>query len=277
MKDINIVIVNYKMKENIEKCLTSLYQDLEGSTLDIAIVIVDNASGDNIKQFLQEKFPKVICIEQKENCGFGISQNLGMKAVEAKYYFALNPDTQFHVGQKTLQRLYDFMEHNPKVGMIGPKLVYPDGSLQYSCWRFPPLLQPFYQRTKLGKTNHGQKRVAFHHMKDFDHNATRPVDALMGSAMFVRKQALDTVGGFDERFFMYYEDIDWSRRMWEAHYPVYYVHDIILTHIHGRGSAKIPGIINALLKNKLARIHVTSWFKYLWKWRGKNQYYKNIS
>ncbi|PIR77637.1 MAG: hypothetical protein COU30_01320, partial [Candidatus Magasanikbacteria bacterium CG10_big_fil_rev_8_21_14_0_10_38_6] len=93
-------------------------------------------------------------------------------------------------------------------------------------------------------------------------------------AMFVRGTAYKEIGGFDDRFFMYFEDIDWSLRMWEAHWPVYYTHDIVLTHIHGKGSAKVPGVINALLKNKLARIHFKSWLQYMWKWRGNNKYYK---
>lgn len=277
MKDINVVIVNYKMKDNIEKCLSSFFQDLEGSSLDVQVVVVNNSPQDGLKEMLSEKFPQVKYREQSGNPGFGKSQNAGMRAVDAKYYFALNPATHFHVGEKTLQRLYDFMERHPKVGMIGPKLVYPDGSLQYSCWRFPPFFQPLYQRTKLGKTRHGEKRVAYHHMKDFDHNHTIPVDAIMGSAMFVRKYATDQAGLFDERFFMYYEDIDWCLRMWEAGWPVYYVHDISLTHIHGRGSAKIPGVFRALIKNKLARIHLMSWIKYLLKWRGNHKYYAKLS
>lgn len=277
MKDINIVIVNYKMKENIEKCLSSLFQDLVGSFLDVQVVVVDNSPQDGLQELLKEKFPQVLYIGQTGNVGFGKSQNQGMKAVDAKYYFALNPDTIFHVGQKILDRFYSFMEKNPKVGMVGPKLLYPDGTLQYSCWRFPPFFQPFYQRTKLGKTRHGEKRVAYHHMKDFDHNHTIPVDALMGSAMFVRKEAVDAVGMFDERFFMYYEDIDWCLRMWESGWPVYYLNDVVLTHIHGRGSAKIPGVFRALIKNKLARIHVTSWFKYILKWRGNHKYYAKLS
>ena len=96
----------------------------------------------------------------------------------------------------------------------------------------------------------------------------------MGSAMFARKEALGEVGLFDERFWMYYEDIDWCLRMWEAGWPVYYLHDIVIMHAHGRGSAKVPGVMKALLKNKLARVHLSSWLKFMWKWRGSSKYYK---
>lgn len=273
MVDINIVIVNYKMKDKIAVCLDTLFQELNASPLQVQVTVVDNHSEDGIDTFLKDTFPSVVFIGQDENVGFGKSQNKGMKAAEARYYFALNPDTVFDPSQKTIERLYQFMEANPKVGMIGPKLIYPDGSLQYSCWRYPSFFQPFFQRTKLGKTTWGEKKVAEHHMKDWDHNSTKPVDAIMGSAMFARKEAVDQVGMFDERYFMYYEDIDWSLSMWEHGWPVYYVHDIVLTHIHGRGSAKVPGVFRALFKNKLARIHVRSWLSFLWKWKGSHKYY----
>ncbi len=273
MKDISIVIVNYKMRDLIDKCLHTLFEDMRGVGLDIDIVVIDNNSHDGVGELLKEKYPTVRFIPQDVNPGFGTSQNKGMSSVDATYYFALNPDTEFLPEQHTIQRLYSFMENNPNVGMVGPRIVYPDGSLQYSCWRFPSFFQPFYNRTKLGSTKWGKRKYDHHMMKDFGHDKTMPVDAIMGSAMFVRGSAIKDVGMFDENFWMYYEDIDWSLRMWEAGWPVYYVHDIVLQHLHGRGSASVPGLFNALIKNKLFRVHVRSWLKYMWKWRGTNKYY----
>ncbi len=275
MKDISIVIVNYKMKDLIDKCLQTLFADIAGDTLDISIVVVDNNSGDTVEALLKEIYPSVHFIPQQTNPGLGTSANVGMKAVEAKYYFALNPDTEFFAGLHTIRRMYDYMEQHPNIGMIGPKIMYPDGSLQYSCWRFPSFLQPFYNRTKLGKSTHGKRKHDYHMMRDFDHESTIPVDAIMGSAMFVRGTAISDVGMFDERFWMYFEDIDWSLRMWETGWSVYYVHDIVLMHLHGRGSAAVPGVFNAFFRNKLFRAHVKSWLKYMWKWRGNNKYYTN--
>lgn len=273
MKDIAIIVVNYKMKEHIEKCFASLFSQIAQSTLDIGVVVVDSASDDNINLFLIEHYPQVKCILLQENGGFGKAQNVGMKSIEAKYYFILNPDTEFSGADHTLERLHHFMESHPNVGMAGPKLLNSDGSLQYSCWRFPTFWQPVFSRTRLGEKGKG-KRIADHYfMKDFDHNSTRPVDALMGSAMFVRAEALKEVGVFDERFWMYFEDVDWCIRMWEAGWPIYYVHDAVLKHTHRRGSAKVPGIVRGFFKNKLARIHFVSWIKYFWKWRNTQQYY----
>lgn len=273
MFNINIVIVNYKMKADIEKCLASLFLDYAGDQLNIHVTIVDNASGDGIEALFKKKYPAVQCILLPVNVGFGGANNVGLKTVESKYKFILNPDTYFFPGQHVIKKLYDFMEQHPKVGMIGPKMLYPDGSLQLSCYRFPSFWQPFFSRTKLGAKGWGKKINDAATMKEFSHERTQPVDWVMGSAMFARSKALDTVGLFDDSFFMYYEDSDLCRRFWEVGWPVYYVHDIVLQHVHGRGSAKVPGILKALYKNRLARVHLISWLKYMWKWRGNSKYY----
>ena len=273
MKDVSVVIVNYKMKDVLVACLKSLYLDISKSDLDISVVVVDNNSEDGLRHALMRDFPGVLCVELGENVGFGAAQNRGIEAVLARYYFILNPDTYFNPKKKTVQPLFNFMEKHRKVGVIGPKVLYPDGTLQYSCWRFPTFLQPFFSRTFLGEKGLGRRCSSTYFMKDFNHLHTIPVDAVMGSALFVRRDALKEVGGFDERYFMYFEDIDWCRRFWEAGWPVYYVHDIVLTHIHGRGSAKVAGFFSALIKNKLTRDHIRSWLRYTWKWYGNKKFY----
>ena len=273
MADINIIIVNYKMKDQIDRCLASLLADFVGDTVSVHIVVVDNASHDGIETLLKEKYPSVQCIAQSENIGFGRAQNVGIASAESKYHFVLNPDTYFYPGEHTLKKLYDFMEANPRVGVVGPKILYPDGSLQYSCYRFPTFWQPIFSRTQWGQKGRGKKMHEFLLMKDFDHNRAMPVDWVMGSAMLVRSDAMKQVGLFDDRFWMYYEDSDWCRRMWEAGWAVYYVPSIKIEHVHNRDSAKIPGAFKALIKNNLARVHVMSWLKYMWKWRGNYRYY----
>ncbi len=273
MKDIAIIVVNYKMKKHIEKCFSSLFSEIVSSQLQIEVVVVDNASRDGIESFLKEKYPTVRYIGLEENYGFGRAQNIGMKSVDSKYYFVLNPDTSFVPGERVLEKLFQFMESLPHVGMCGPKLLNEDGTLQSSCWRFPTVFQPIFSRTVFGRRGKGRKISDHYFMKDFDHGSTRPVDVIMGSAMFVRSEALAEVGMFDERFIMYFEDTDWCLRMWEKKWAVYYVHDSILTHTHRRGSAEVPGIIQGFFRNKLARTHFLSWLLYVWKWRGTRVYY----
>jgi hypothetical protein len=272
MFDVCITIVNTKEKEQIEKSLETLYKDSVNSGLNFKVVIIDNASHDNIGD-LKTKFSNLDIIFQEKNQGFGRSHNIAIKSVEAKYYFVLNPDTVFPENGNFLRKMFDFMEKNPRVGIAGPKILYPDGSLQYSCFRFPSFFQPIYSRTKLGQSGKGEKIKNKFLMKDFSHEKTLPVDWVMGSAMFVRAKAIEDAGMFDDWFWMYAEDSDWCRRMWEKNWCVYYVHDVVMSHAHGRASAKVPGVFNALLKNKYARAHLLSWFKYSWKWRGTNKYY----
>jgi len=274
MFDIAITLVNTKEKKDIEHSLETLFADSKDSGLNIAVVIVDNASEDGIEE-LKDKFSNVTVIKQEKNEGFGKSHNKAFALVMAEYYFVLNPDTEFPIGQGFLRKMYDFMESHPKVGIAGPKILYPDGSLQYSCYRFPSFWQPIFSRTKWGKRGKGKEIADKFLMKDFDHESTIPVDWVMGSAMFVRRAAMDDgVGGFDDLFWMYAEDSDWCRRMWEKHWAVYYIHNVYLKHVHGRASAKVPGILNALFKNRYARVHLWSWLKYFWKWRGNHKYYR---
>jgi len=272
MTDVCVTIVNTRERAEVEKSLESLYTDTRDSGVSFSVVIVDNASGENIED-LEKKFANLRVIKQDKNLGFGYSHNRAFETAVARYYFILNPDTDFPAGQNFLAKFVRFMDDNPKIGMAGPKIYYPDGSLQYSCYRYPSFFQPVFSRTSLGQTEYGKKASDRYLMKDFDHNKTVPVDWVMGSAMFYRRAAYEQVGGFDERYFMYAEDSDLCRRNWEAGWAVYYVHNIVLNHVHGRASAKVQNPVIAILKNRFTRVHIYSWLKYFLKWRRNRRYY----
>jgi len=278
MKDINIVFLNYLMKDDILRAVDSLILDIKNSQYNIQIIVTDNSENkDNIKEELAEKFPEVKYIDCGGNIGFGAGNLKGFKSCEARYYFALNRDTIIPENSRTIDKIIEFMDSHPKIACIGPKLLNMDGSLQYSCYRFdlPSILIKPLKQINLDKKYKWVKKHADNLiMKDFDHNETRPVDWVLGAAMVVRKEVVEDIGWFDDRYFMYLEDCDWCHRMWEKNWPVYYVHDIIILHAHARESAKVPGLLKAIFKNKLARIHAKSWIKYLWKWRGNHKYYK---
>ena len=249
MKDISIVIVNYKMKDVLVACLRSLYRDITNSPLDVSVVVVDNNSEDGLREVLLREFPTALCVELGNNPGFGAAQNCGMAATEATYYFALNPDTDFSSDTNIVDRLYAFMEEHPKIGMIGPKIQYPDGTLQYSCWRFPTFFQPLFSRTSLGKKGRGQQYAARYFMKEFDHGSTIPVDAVMGSALFVRGTAVKEVGNFDDRFFMYFEDIDLCKRLQKKNKKIYLISSIKVNHKGGSSSDESISEARELTRN----------------------------
>jgi GT2 family glycosyltransferase len=271
IKDIHIVFVNYFTKDDILDAVASVFRDILNCPYSVQITVADNSENkDSIKEDLAVKFPQVRYVDCGGNIGFGKGNTIGFKSAPARYYFALNRDTIVPENSRVIERLIKFMDDHPKIGCVGPKLLNIDGSLQYSCYRFDLqsiLIKPFKQINLDKKYTWVQRLSDRLLMKDFDHNSTRPVDWVLGAAMIVRQEVVDQIGWFDGRYFMYLEDSDWCRAMWNAGWPVYYVHDIVIMHKHARESSKIPGVFKALIKNKLARIHLMSWVKYLWKWR----------
>lgn len=274
MHDINIVIVNWKMKDDIDRCLDSLFADAKNSGLDIAAHVIDNSrNADGIKKILEEKYAGVKYIDPGGNIGFGKAQNLGFKSAEAKFYLALNPDIEFPAGGGALKRMAEFMDKSPRVGIAGPKLLNMDGSIQESCCRFPRFFDQIARRAGLDKKFlFFKNKVGYYLMRDFDRDKTTAVDWLTGAFMFVRREMAGKIGFFDERFFMYFEDCDWCRRAWRAGWQVFYVHDIILKHGHRRESAG-KSIWASIFKNPVSRIHIKSWLKYFMKWGLKNEHF----
>lgn len=266
MVDISVVILNFKMRKLVEACLATLFKDIEQSGLSVAVVVTDNASEDGLLEWIAQNYPSVTTIAHAGNIGFACGVNPGLVAAAAKYYFVLNPDTEF-IQEKSLRRLYDWMEAHKKVGVCAPKLLNADGTTQFSSHRFPSLTVQLLRRSPLSKYRYFSRAIDKFLLKDMVRTQAHPVDWVQGSAMFIRKEALDKVGLLDERFWMYFEDTDWCRRFWKAGWFIYYLPEISVRHVHGRGSAKVPGMIIPILKNKLARQHLYSWFKYFWKWR----------
>lgn len=262
-----IVIVNYKMADFFRPLLASLKEQMENSDIVTRIIVVDNNSNDCIDEVVAHSglTDFITTIYQKVNCGYASGVNAGIKSISAEYYFVINPDIVFFE-EHTLKRLCTFMDQHQEIGMAAPKLLNDDGSLQFSCWRFPRFLVPLYRRTRFGNTFSGKSALSHFLMHTWQHNETLPVDCLMGSAMFVRASVLPKVGLMSEDYFMYFEDMDWCQSFWEKHIPIYYVHDIRLRHGWQRDSAKILGL-KSLFLNHLTRIHVKSWLKYMKRWR----------
>ncbi len=281
MKDLNIVFLNYFCKADILQAIDSVLKDVAGTIYDIQITVADNSNNeDAIGKDLYQKFPQVKYINTGGNIGFGQGNAAGFMATPARYYFALNRDTLIPEQGKTIDRLIAFMDAHPRIGCVGPKLIGMDGSLQRACFRFDfrsLLIKPLKQINWDNKFKWVKRYTDRLLMTDFDHNETRPVDWVLGAAMLVRHEVVQEIGWFDKRYFMYMEDCDWCRTMWNKGWPVYYVHDVVIKHRHTRESAKVPGVIKPLLTNRLARIHALSWLKYMWKWRGTHHHYGPLS
>ena len=283
MLDLSLVILNYKQKGLVRQCLKGILS--AQPRLKYEIIVVDNNSQDGclaaVKQLftpgqaeaalpeslfkkLESPPPALITIPSATNGGFALGNNLGLKRARGKYALILNPDIAVVPG--VLEKMFLFMEKNPSVGIIGPKLINPDGSVQYSCRRFPSWWMPLYRRSFLGKLPIAKRGLEYYLMMDFDHNQTAPVDWLFGACLMIRRSVLEKIGPFDERFFMYFEDLDWCRRCWQADCQVYYFAAAELVHYHQRLSAERSGILG--LFKKAGRIHLTSGLKYFAKYLG---------
>jgi GT2 family glycosyltransferase len=255
--DLSIIIVNYKSQEKVLKCLEAL-EKAELGDLRYEIIVVDNNSGDDLAE-VAAKFPEVKIIKSDKNLGMGGGNNLGAKNSQGKSIFILNPDTA--VLGDAIIKLHRHLQDNPAIGIVGPKLLNTDGTLQYSAMRFPKLYTPLLRRTFLGKFF--PKHLDNFLMKDFDHAGIREVDWLMGSSLLLRRDIMEKDGYiFDEKFFMYFEDIELCRRVLKKHgFKVVYFPEAVVVHDHGRASAEKPWFI-APFTDMLAREHLKSWFRY---------------
>jgi len=262
--DLSIIIVNYQDKDKLSRCLDSIRQaDLGG--LSYEVILVDNASGDDLSG-LSTGQANWRLIQSPKNLGMGGGNNLGIGEAAGEYILILNPDTI--IRKDAIPVLWRYLKEHPDTGLVGPKLLYPDGQLQHSCSRFPDFFMPVLRRTFMGDFfKSWRDRFT---MNDFDHSSIREVDWLMGSCLMFRKQIPLVSGGifsplFDERYFMYFEDTDLCRQAWTKGLKVIYNPEAVLTHDHKRQSARYPWY-QAVFKDRLARQHILSWLRYFAKW-----------
>ncbi|PIR06411.1 MAG: hypothetical protein COV55_03955 [Candidatus Komeilibacteria bacterium CG11_big_fil_rev_8_21_14_0_20_36_20] len=259
--DLSIVILSYYNKNLVKEFLTNIFE--LRLPYDYEIIVVDNASYDGLAELIRDDFPGVKFIQSKKNGGFAYGNNLGIKQARGKYILLCNPDLA--VLSAGIEILYNYMEDHPEVGLAGPRLINADQSIQYSCTRFPDWRLPLYRRTLLGETKKGQTWLDQYLMKKVNHYHNFYVPALFGACLIIRTEYLNKVGLLDEKYFMYMEDLDWSRRFWENGFKVAYVGQAEIIHLHRRQSAS-ENIMKSFF-NKPARNHIVSFIKYLLKFR----------
>lgn len=263
---LSIAINSYKSPELLRLALRSLKKNLAEAGFSYELLLVDSATEEATEMLVREEFPEVRFFPHAANVGFGRLINRSIAEARGEYLFCMNAD--IIVERDTLSSLMAFAESHPEIGLIGPKQLNFDGSLQESCLRFYRPVTILCRRTWLKHTAWGKRHLAWFTMKDFDHASARPVDWIIGSALFARRAAAQRIGPMDERFFMYMEDVDWCRRFWEAGLKVVYYPEALVYHYHAKGSAK-GGFLFSLLMNRLTWYHIESAVKYFIKYWGK--------
>lgn len=259
----SIIIVSYNSRDPIYPCLTTIRRFPPRDPWEV--VVVDNSSTDGTAEMVREKFPWVRLVANSTNLGYSKAVNQGIRLAQGDYFLILNPDIMVRSG--SLQALLDFADQNQDGGLFGAKLLNPDGSVQHSCRRFYTFLVLLMRRTLLGKLFPNSRAVSRHLMSDFDHEESRPVDWILGACMLVRRQIVEQVGSMDERFFLYFEDVDWCYRIQRAGYKVYYVASAVMDHQHTRASAASPF-------SRPLWAHLMSLLRYYEKWNRMAYFFK---
>ena len=217
---LSAILVNYHSLEPLLGTLTALTADAAG--LDHEIVLVDNSPGDGTAAAIATRFPAVLQLANAENVGFARAVNRGIEASRGEFVLLLNPDCEPCPG--AMGALLEHMTRNPGCALAGPRIEYPDGRLQLSARGYPGPMSFLFNRysllTRIFPGNPWSRRYL---LSDWDHASTRDVEWLSGACLLARRAAIGQVGPLDPRFFMFNEDVDWSRRMNEAGWRVTYV------------------------------------------------------
>lgn len=234
MKDISIALVNWNTKDLLQQCLDSVYRT--AGDLRLEVIVVDNASEDGSPDIVAERYPDVVLVRSQVNMGFAAGVNIAFRHSTAPYFLLLNTDTIVLEG--ALQGLLWFMETHAEAGVAGCRLLNCDGTLQRSCSRFPSPMTELFDALYLSKLFPRSKLFGCYSMSWWDFEDVREVDFAGGSALMVRRQAIQEVGLMDEGYFMYAEEADWCYRMWKHGWGVYYFPGAQVIHLGGRSAAK---------------------------------------
>lgn len=236
---VGVVIVSYHTCALLLDCL----QSLQGCSLPLCVVVVDNGSSDGSVEQVRKQYPSVRVVALERNYGFAAANNVGLRLLlqerQIEYLLLLNPDTIVHPG--ALETLVTFLVQHPRVGVVGPRLLNPDGSIQDAAFRFPTLSMSLLEMFPPGEVLPGRWYRSWWHGRYPQERSGQepfPIDHPLGACMLVRRSTLEQVGLLDERYFMYHEEIDWCWRIRKAGWAIWQVPQARVTHIGG-GSTRM--------------------------------------
>jgi GT2 family glycosyltransferase len=254
--ELSVAIINFQAKTLLERCINSVFAS--GIRSPFEILVVDNNSKDGSVEMVLERFPQVRLVKNNENVGLARAVNRAFMQCKGNRLLLLNPDIEVSIG--AVNSLLDYLQSHPDVALVSPKLLNSDGTLQYSCRTYYSLPIALMRRTILGKLFPNHRIIRDHLMMDWDHVDTREVDWVLGGAMMLRREAFPDQQVMDERFFLYFEDVDLCLRLNKAGWKVMYYPGAVMVHHHQRASA-------SAIWNRAKLEHLKSWIKFSWKHR----------
>ncbi len=259
---VSAIVLNYKTPKDCILCVRALLKQTIAD--DIEILVVDNRSEDDSIGFLRNTFrdePRVRFLETPRNRGYGQGNAEAAKRANGRFLLIINPDNELE--PSGLERMTAAMEADASIGILGPKLLHEDGTIRDSYRTFPTILDVFIKRTFLRKYFTTRMRRYLQHGQDT--TQVRDTDWLAGACLLIRRDFFEELGGFDPRFFLFFEDTDLCRRCWKAGKRVVY---FPLAYATDRKHRLSEGGFLSFFTKRTVRIHLASAFRYFWKWRG---------
>jgi len=258
---ISIIIVNWRVRKLLEQCLRSIYnQAIPG---ELEVIVVDNDSHDSCSEMLMVDWPQVRMIALAKNKGFAYANNLGIKIANGKLIILLNPDTI--VGENFFTECQKYMEANPNVGIVGPKLLNKDGSIQASVRRFPDWRSQVHILLKLKNIYSQEKYLKRYLCSDFDYCCESAVEQIMGAVMIIRRSVFDKIGLLDQKYFIWFEEVDFCQRARQHGLVTKYVPKFSVTHLGGASFEQASTLAKQLMFN---RSLLRYFFKHRPLWQG---------
>lgn len=260
--ELSIIIVHHRTPALLKLCLASIQKTVIGISYEV--IVVDSMTSRFSRDVVSQRMPEAKFLPFPKNLGYSRGVNNGIKNSSGSYILILNPD--IILTENAVADMIAYLKSHPDIGMLGPRLLNFNGSHQKNYFSFYKPATVVARRTFLGQFKPYKKILNEFLMADADHSTLQTPDWLMGSAIMVSRAAVDRVGLMDERFFMYFEDVDWARRFWHNDYKVVYYPKAVMYHYHQRESKSRLGLLDAVF-NKKTRWHIKSAIKFFLKYK----------
>ncbi len=249
--DVSVIIVTYNSAQVVNACVDSIINNNHDT--EVEILIVDNGSTDDTCEIITRNYPDITLISGHGNLGFAAGNNIGLKAAKGRHFLVLNPDTEISSG--ALRTLTNYADIHPKVGMIAPHVINPDGTLQHSTFRFPDMAQAFFgffeKLVPIDSTLNGRYRPE-------EYEKERGVEHILGAAIFVQRALWEQIGGMDENYQLYFEETDWCYRAHKQKWGLQYLPTATIMHRGAHSTIANPERNSVLFAQSQSRFYRTN-------------------
>ncbi|MDR7545120.1 MAG: glycosyltransferase [Armatimonadota bacterium] len=255
---VSVVVLTWNSSRNVGRALAALSQECHG--LAAEVIVVDNGSTDDSLAVVAASAPQARVVRNTRNLGVAPARNQGMRQARGRYVLLLDSDTEMMPG--SLRAMVEFLDARPEVAVVGPKLVYPDGTLQFSCRRFPTVPGKLFRLLPLA-WRRALPWVADEELMGLDHSIAQPVDYVIGACQLIRRSVSEALGGLDDRIFYGPEDVDFCLRAWKAGWEVWYLPGAVVIHSEQRVTRRRPGMLT--WHHGRALVYYFAKHRYVWK------------